>query len=219
MFLIKMDQRELSIVSHNCKGIKNSYKDVQNLCDLSDIVFLQETWRTQQNLVFLQTVCSAHNSYGFSPVNESVLQETWLTQQNLVFLQTISCAHYSYCFSPVNESEGVRKGRPYSGTVILWKKDLQAERVVNHTSEIIGLKLTSLTDSVAFINVYFPYCCYENQDDFDSYLGQLESFYKSINVSKIYILGDFNASKTNAFGPLLNDFCMENDLILSDELL
>ena len=103
-----MDLRELSIVSYNCKGIKNSYKDVQNLCDISDTVFLQETW---------------------------------LTQQNLVFLQTISSAHYSYGFSPVNESEGIRKGRPYGGTAILSKKDLQTERVVNHIGEIIGLKL------------------------------------------------------------------------------
>ena len=62
MFLIKMDLRELSIVSYNCKGIKNCCKDVQNLCDISDIglVFLQETWLTQQNLVFLQTISTAH---------------------------------------------------------------------------------------------------------------------------------------------------------------
>ena len=59
MFLIKMDLRELSIVSYNCKGIKNSCKDVQNLCDISDTVFLQETWLTQQNLVFLQTISTA----------------------------------------------------------------------------------------------------------------------------------------------------------------
>ena len=37
--------------------------------------------------------------------------------------------------------------------------------------------------------------------------------------AKVYILGDFNASAANAFGLILKEFCGENDLILSDEVM
>jgi len=36
---------------------------------------------------------------------------------------------------------------------------------------------------------------------------------------KICFVGDFNAGATNTFGGLLEDFCMENDLIISDYAL
>ena len=52
-----------------------------------------------------------------------------------------------------------------------------------------------------------------------TYLGQLESFYKELDDAKVYILGDFNASAANAFGPILKKFCGENDRILSDEVM
>ena len=137
----------------------------------------------------------------------------------LDFLQTVSSTHFSYGYSPVNDKLGIRKGRPFGGTAIFWKKDLKAERVVRHTGEIIAVRITSFVESVVFINVYFPYCCNQNQENFDSYLRQLQSFYKELDNAKVYILGDFNASAANAFGPILKEFCGENDLILSDEVM
>ena len=93
------------------------------------------------------------------------------------------------------------------------------EHVVNHTGDIIGVRITSFVESVVFINVYFPYCCNQNQENLDSYLGLLESFYQELDDAKVYILGDFNASAANAFGPILKEFCGENDLILSDDVM
>ena len=133
-----MNLHKLSVATYNCRSIKSSRKDVQNLCDICDIV---------------------------------LVQETWLTQQNLDFLQTVSSTHFSYEYSPVNDKLGIRKGRPFGGTAIFCKKDLKAERVVSHTGEIIGVRITSFVESVVFINVYFPYCCNQNQENFDSYLG------------------------------------------------
>jgi len=37
-----------------------------------------------------------------------------------------------------------------------------------------------------------------------------------LNCSHICFVGDFNAGVTNTFGALLEDFCMENDFIISD---
>ena len=142
-----------------------------------------------------------------------------MTQQNLDFLQTGSSTHFSYGYSPVNDKLGIRKSRPFGGTAIFWKKDLKAERVVSYTGEIIGVRITSFVESVVFINVYFSYCGNQSQENFDSYLGQLQSFYKKLNDAKVYILGDFNASAANAFGPILKEFCGENDRILSDEVM
>ena len=42
---------------------------------------------------------------------------------------------------------------------------------------------------------------------------------KLLNSSNIVILGDFNASDSNSFGKLLNDFCCNNNFKLSDKLL
>ena len=42
---------------------------------------------------------------------------------------------------------------------------------------------------------------------------------KLLNSCNIVILGDFNASDSNSFGKLLNDFCCNNNFKLSDKLL
>ena len=38
-------------------------------------------------------------------------------------------------------------------------------------------------------------------------------------MPKYLFCGDFNAGTTNTFGGLLEDFCMENDFIISDYAL
>ena len=60
----------LSIVSYNCRGIKNPIVDIKKLCEAYEIIFLQETWITKQNLDFLSIISDHHYSFGYSSIDE-----------------------------------------------------------------------------------------------------------------------------------------------------
>ena len=68
-------------------------------------------------------------------------------------------------------------------------------------------------------NVYLPYCSRANTDEFLAYLGKLRQLCAELQCPNICFVGDFNAGTTNTFGGLLEDFCMENDFIISDYTL
>ena len=69
------------------------------------------------------------------------------------------------------------------------------------------------TATLTLINVYLPYCSFENEDVFREKLRKLKSFCDSINDPNICLLGDFNAGKSNKNGQILSDFCFESNLI------
>ena len=89
----------------------------------------------------------------------------------------------------------------------------------NGDKSIIGLKLSDSVSDYYFINAYLPYTCSTNIDKYLSYLGALQAMYTLLNSSNIVALGDLNASDSNSFGKLLNDFCCNNNFKLSDKLL
>ena len=114
-------------------------------------------------------------------------------------------------------SNKILVGRPYGGTAILWNKNFNAQVIHNYDHSIIGLSLAMGTAILALINVYLPYCSFENEDIFREKQGKLKSFCDSINNPNICFLGDFNAGKGNKNGQLFSDFGVENNLILSDK--
>ena len=67
--------------------------------------------------------------------------------------------------------------------------------------------------------MYLPYCCPENFDAYQTYLGELSSFCKINAALEIFILGDFNAEKGNQFWQILMDFCEDNNFIVSHDSL
>jgi len=67
--------------------------------------------------------------------------------------------------------------------------------------------------------VYLPYCGRANTDEFLAYLGRLRQLCEELQCPNICFVGDFNIGATNTFGGLLEDFCMENDFIISDYAL
>ena len=56
----------LTAVSYNCRGINSSSHDIQELCKTNQIVFLQETWLSKQQLNKLSTICNHYYSFGIS---------------------------------------------------------------------------------------------------------------------------------------------------------
>jgi len=67
--------------------------------------------------------------------------------------------------------------------------------------------------------VYLPYCSRANTDEFLAYLGKLRQLWEELQCPNICFVGDVNAGVTNTFGGVLEDFCMENDFIISDYAL
>ena len=68
------------------------------------------------------------------------------------------------------------------------------------------------------INVYLPYECTDNTDEFNDCLAKLNVFIDSINSTCVTILGDFNAnlSRASSFGDILLKFCVDNSIDIVD---
>ena len=115
--------------------------------------------------------------------------------------------------------DGFRKERPSGVTAVLWRKNLQATQITSHSDSIIGLKLDNDASQILLLNVYLSYCCAENFDAYQTYLGELSSFCNINAALEIFILGDFNAGKGNQFWQILMGFCEDNNFIISDDNL
>ena len=68
-----------------------------------------------------------------------------------------------------------------------------------------------------------PYQCIQNQEQYVDNLWNIYSFIESINTTNFMIIGDWNAnlgiSGNSLFGPIMEDFCTENNLIISTKRL
>ena len=63
---------KLKIFSLNCAGISNKTPILYDICCVYDIVFLQETWITPDNINFLKKVHPDFESYSISAVSLEV---------------------------------------------------------------------------------------------------------------------------------------------------
>ena len=102
-----------------------SFPELQKLCDINDIVFLQEHW---------------------------------LLPDELHLLNNIHFDFFSYGLSAVDISRYLLVGRPYVGTVILYRKNLADRLTVVHSSEsrITRVLIDTVSGPILFINVYMP---------------------------------------------------------------
>ena len=79
--------------------------------------------------------------------------------------------------------------------------------------------MTFMLVGFTIINVYLPSCSSDNEDIFREELRKVKSFYDSTDTPNVCLIGDFNASDSNKNGQILRDFCLDNDMILSDKEL
>ena len=64
-----LNNNNLTITSYNCRNIKSSRDEILQLCEVSDIVLLQETWLLDYDLSYLVTVHKEFYSKGISSVD------------------------------------------------------------------------------------------------------------------------------------------------------
>ena len=69
--LIKLSSctHDFNLSSFNCRNVKSSVNEIKELCNCNDIVFLQETWLTNDDLPFLNAIDENFYAKGVSAVS------------------------------------------------------------------------------------------------------------------------------------------------------
>ena len=89
---------------------------------------------------------------------------------------------------------------------------------MNQDQSIIGLEVCLDSSSLNFLNVCMPDCCDSNYDEHMNYLSKISTLCDEIDSPNIFIVGDFNSCPNNNFGELLSQFCLEQELTISDKI-
>ena len=86
----------------------------------------------------------------------------------------------------------------------------------------VAVEITTDSSKFIILNIYMPYQCHEHEDLYLEQLGFIKSFIDDIDCTNFVIIGDFNANLrhtgTNLFAPLMTDFCLDNELIISSRI-
>ena len=157
-----------------------------------------------------------------------LLQETWLLDFELPLLNNVHPDFYARGISSVKSNDGLLVGRPHGGLAILWRKSMGSDcTVVDYCDDrLMGLEISSHSSKVLLVNVYLPYCCNDNIDDYMFYLCKLDSIIESADTPYVFVVGDFNANVSlndnvlsHKFGQMLVDYTSEHRLHISDKML
>ena len=110
-------------------------------------------------------------------------------------------------------------GRPFGGIGILWKKSISifVKTITFDDSRLLGVQITDNQEMLVFINVYLPFQCEDNYENYVNYLGKLTALVEELATSNIVVLGDFNAAKDTKFENELLLWCKSNNFIMSDK--
>ena len=140
-----------------------------------------------------------------------LLQETWLFTHELSILSTIHPEFEGMGVSTIDSSSGIISGRPFGGVALLIRKKMRqyCNFVFYDDPRITGLQIKCLYDSLHLLNVYLPYQCHDNYDDYVEYMGKLSVIAEGCTSSKLAIIGDFNAAVESTYEAELLTFCTD----------
>ena len=152
------------------------------------------------------------------------LQETFLARQDLEGLSSVHDDFHGAGESTTDLSTKIVRGRIPGGVAILWNKkyDSLVNVVRMDVDWAIGIEFNCSDKRFIILNVYMPYECTLNEDEYLNRLACIMSFIQENASTCIYVVGDQNAdiSDDNAlFGNHLLQFCTEYGLILSSKAL
>ena len=185
---------ELKISSYNCRGLP---KDPNKLLLRPDILEVFE----KSHIV--------------------ALQETWFSKQNLQCLNSLHLNFVGTGAAKTDETQGIVQGHFPGGVALFWRKAISAniKRLEFNSDWAVAIEVNLGTSSLVIINIYMPYQHIQNQEQYNDNLWNIYSFIESINTTNFMIIGDWNAnlgdSGNSLFGPIMEEFCNENNLIIS----
>ena len=184
----------LNISTYNCRGLP---KDKVKMSLRQDILSL------------------------FSNNHIVALQETWYSKQNLQTLNNLHKDFIGLGAATVDESHGLYQGHYPGGVALFWKKEISSniKRLDFNSDWAVAIEVNLGLSTLVILNIYMPYQCIQNKEQYIDNLWNIYSFIDSINTTNFMIIGDWNAnlgqSGNSLFGPIMIDFCEENNLVIS----
>ena len=150
------------------------------------------------------------------------LQETFLAKQDLEKLNCLNDNFHGAGESTTDLSMGIVRGRIPGGVAILWNKKLDS--LINvirlGVDWCIAIHCVHGDKEFVVLNVYTPYECRENEDEYLHRLAFINSFIQDSSCSNIYVVGDMNADLLDSkslFSNHMLQFSEDNNLILSSK--
>ena len=149
------------------------------------------------------------------------LQETWLAKQQLDLLNSTHKNFIGAGAATADESNKVYQGHYPGGVAILWRKELSKniKRLDFNTDWGVAIEIDLGNINFIILNIYMPYQCTQNREQYVENLYNISSFIESIQTTNFMVIGDWNANLreggNSMFGPTMVDFCKENNLIIS----
>ena len=145
------------------------------------------------------------------------LQETWAMPRDLHIFDRIDSNFNSYAISSVDHGQ-ILAGRTYGGLTVLWRKSIDHIcRVITFDDDrLLGLKVDCPHSPLLGINVYLPYYCEENYDDYLFYIGKILSVVDELDNCGLMVLGDFNCTPGGDFYREWLNACGDYSLTFSD---
>ena len=152
-------------------------------------------------------------------------QETWYAKQQLGVLNSIHKDFVGIGAATVDESNNVYHGHYPGGVSILWRKELSKniKRLEFNSDWGVAIEIEMEKISFVILNIYMPYQCAQNKEQYFDNLYNINSFIENLQTTNFMIIGDWNANLRDGgnslFGPMLLDFCNDNNLVISSKSL
>ena len=128
------------------------------------------------------------------------VQETSLAKQDLEGINSIHRDFHGAGESTTDLSAKVVWGRIPGGVATMWNK--KYDQLVNiirlGVDRAIGIELCCNDEKIIILNVYTPYECMQNEDEYLCRLAFIMSFIQDNPSTCIFVIGDMNADVTDA---------------------
>ena len=137
-------------------------------------------------------------------------------------LQNIHCEFYGDGISSIDTIGGILLGRPYIGVAVLWRKSLDTFVKVIKLEDETKLMDFDIDFGIILyhiLNVYMPFDCNDNMNDFMYYLYKIDTVFKNNHTVYNMVILDFISDllRLSMFGRELCKFCDEKCYTIGDQ--
>ena len=177
----------LRLCSFNCRSIKSSITEINHLCDMHDIVFLQEHWLLPHELNLLANLHDDFFGVGFSAVDTSIGMLVGRPFGGTAILYRKSLATI---IKIVNTSS--------------WR--ITALLLHSQVGPVLCCNIYMPTD----------YGTTDCLDEYMDMCSKISVLYADNDAAFLLVAGDFNCDVNSRFYYMFSQFCHDNQLICSD---
>ena len=179
----------LRICSYNCRSIKSALPDIVRLCDMHDIICIQEHWLLPNELSILSNLHNEFYGFGSSAVDISsdVLVGRPYGGTGILYRKSL-CASYA------------------------------AGMVHTTDTCFTGLKLVTGSGPLLVLNVYMPtdYGDEESLEKYTNVCANICATFTDCDIANLMVIGDFNCHPGTRFYDVLSPMMTDNNLVMSD---